>query len=322
MKQDYITQVAKDIVATVIHYKLKPPLSYQDYDAIVNIIKKHHRATLTVHGVSASKDIIPKVLNMLSVVPPPSVTYLQIENYCNLHSINFYLLEEVLPYKVTRRHKVKLVCTVCAYEETITVASAIRRSSGCKKCNGKLPIYLDDSDVKESVYERGFAVLEIYKDVDRSGYLAKLQCNNCGLSTVRTVAHLKYKHSTIYCERCNPPPIYGKLGTRSEYLGISFDSEIELQAYKKLESLNTNIIVHQSYSSLGVPNSSLIADFLVANNYIVEVSSFAIKHHEDYHKKVALKQYLIEHYTDYTFIFCNSLAEVSDFICTYKYIHN
>lgn len=320
MKQEYIKQIALDIVEAVTKFELPVPTSYQDYDEIVARIKKHHRATLTHNEVSATKDVIPLVHLLLQYESPVSGMYKLVDEYCNEHGFFLVLPDQINETTLVRKHTVTLICLDCEFTEHVTVASVIRRTGGCKKCSGKVPTYKDPEGLRADLLTRGFSLEEVYKE--GKYYQAKITCNNCGCESHRTVAHLKYRNSTIYCEKCNPPPVYGKMGIRSEYVGINFDSDLELQTYKLLEPLQVSIRHHVQYTELGATDSLFECDFLVMNKYVLEVSSFDRKHHQSYHEKIALKQYLIEHHTEYVFVFCNSLAEVGDFIDTLKFIHN
>lgn len=311
--ENYLNKAVNDIKSFLEANKLPIPSTAIEYDALVSKMRAYHRATLCNNGVSATRDIIPKLLE--GTVLKPSAMYSQLESYCQAHGIAFEI--DNVPNKVVRRNIAKLTCQSCGYTESTTIASVIRRTGGCKKCEHKLPVNTYKEDFKALISIKGFSLVESTERITTESSV-QLKCNSCGTVTTRTVAHCLYRHS-LCCSKCNPAPIYGKLGTPTEYNGLEFDSTIELESFKLLEGSGIPSLIRPTYKQLGIDGCLFEADFLVDNLYVLEISSFN-KHHVDYHSRIKLKQALIESRTEFTFIFCNSLADVKDFISTYKFI--
>lgn len=314
MSKEYLNKVISDITSYCTSNNISLPKTADQYDKITRSIHCHHRATLTAHGLSFSKDIKP-----IFYARPYTAAYTRCVDFCNIHNLK---LSGVDPYTATRTAIANIECKVCGYSENVSMASIIRRKNGCKSCEHNIPIVRKVDLLRSILEDKGFSTDNDLDSITSSSSITT-KCNNCGSEDIRTVAHLLYRSEAImYCKVCNPPPIYGKQGKRSVYNNIPFDSDIELCTYKLLESRigMEKIECHIPYSKLGI-SSSYICDFLVDNTYVLEVSSFNRAHHESYHQKIENKFYLIESSTPLTFIFCNSLTDVKDFIDTFSFIH-
>lgn len=311
-KEKYTQEVIAFLKAFLVENNLQPPRTAKEYDILATKAHKYHRSQLCSHGVKATVDIVPVLL--AEVPPEPTEYYERVESYCSVFNMEF--ISEHLPEKTLQKSKIILTCKVCGYKDTVSATSVFRRVEGCKYCTGKLALGAYKDKLPNILYNLGFSLAKEYYVYSAKGTVDVI-CNKCGTKITRTVHHIVHRKK-LFCPCCNPSPIYGKLGTKKTINGIEFDSTIELEAFKLISAEITNIALKPTYRDLGIEGCLFEADFLVSSRYVVEVSSFDKHRHLAYHSRILEKQHLIESHTDYVFIFCNSLADVKDFLDVYK----
>lgn len=311
MNTKYKQEAISFFKAFLAENNLEPPKTAKEYDVLATKAHKYHRSQLCSHGVKATVDIIPALCE--GIPPEPTSFYTRVQNYCSIFDMTF--ISEHTPENTLQKSKITLTCKTCGYKDTVSATSVARRSEGCRYCTGKLRLGEYQNKLNDILSELGFSIAKAYNIYSAKGAI-DVTCNKCGTKVTRTLAHIVYRKK-LHCPSCNPCPIYGQLGTKKTLNGIEFDSTIELEAFRLISAEIADIVLKPTYRQLGVEGSLFEADFLVDSQYVVEVTSFN-KHHEKYHHRILEKQYLIESCTKYVFIFCNSLADVKDFLSVYK----
>jgi len=218
-------------------------------------------------------------------------------------------LEEVGHIISTETIYLDCLCLACGNIENIERASLVRRTTfGCKICNGLAPLTLREGEVTDNIKKlTKDLILELPNASNRKHIT--LKCAKCTNIYTREY-YSAIRHNNICCT-CMAPKM-GNFGIRSIYNNIEFDSIFELEAYKILKEVITNI--HVSYRDLGVPNCSYICDFILLNKLVVEVSSFNLNNHINYANKLDEKRALILTYTEYDFKFLNNKKDIEDIV--------
>lgn len=220
--------------------------------------------------------------------------------------------------KITRLSKITLICSVCDNEQNVTLHSLLRRANNlCKFCSdtSKSKISSRASELQAIANSNNCSILKV------TDTTIDLVCNTCfKVSEDRHLKHFYYRKS-FCCDVCSPIVRFGKtyLSTNLTKLvdGKVFDSAVEAQSYLLLRDCSNvhKLQTHTMYTALGCSSEvKYEADFVVNDKYVVEVSTFQEPHHPKYFEKIRNKKQIIESCTKYTFIFCNSLADVKRFI--------
>lgn len=219
---------------------------------------------------------------------------------------------------VTRRSKITLICDICDSGQTVTLHSLLRRANNrCKFCSDttKSKISSRKNELRDIAVTNNCSIAKV------TDTTIDLVCNTCGkLFEERHLKHFYYRKS-FCCDVCSPITRFGKtyIGTNLTKLveGKVFDSAVEAQSYLLLKGCADihKIQTHVMYTDLGCSEDiKYEADFVINDRYVVEVSTFQEPHHPKYFEKLQKKKHIIESYTRYDFIFCNSLADVKRFI--------
>lgn len=317
MNKELFDKVVLEITTAIIDKDYKIPETVVDYDDIANKLGKFHRATLCNNGILCT-DII-KAINPEYTPCKDRQTY-GFQHYLD-HAKDLDLsLEKVDPNildsKLTRKHLLHVSCNRCGFTETITSASLIRRKHGCKKCIGSSHwryrieeyidialskgVYIDSEDIESTIHS---------KEVP-------LECMSCGSKFVRGFNAIVYDKYPLNCPHCCPDPIFGKMGLKTLYNNIEFDSNFELESYKLLHPVLPNLEVHVPYSTFSnVPDCKFIADFK-SDLLILEVSTFNFNNHPSYAAKIASKKEIVEA-SGHIFEYAATLAEVRTIIKKY-----
>lgn len=311
-------KVVGDCIKFILDTDFPIPNSIKEYDSLVKAMSPigHHRSTLTKNSINMGE--VLRSINPDYAVDKNIYGLPLYRDHANSLGLLCTKLDNTPDLLFTRLMKVNVSCNSCGFTEVITAASLIRRSNGCKLCNGSADWKYRETEFNTIALSK--KVLPLYETWDTSVLKTKgvdLRCEYC--SYIFTVAFntIVYPKYDAHCPKCRPAPIFGKMGVTTNVGDKIFDSRIEADTYKLLLEKGISIKSHIPYKELGVPNSLLISDFILDDLLVLEVSSFSIKNHPTYHEKVALKEKLLTENTHYKFKFCNSLAEVKKFLELY-----
>lgn len=314
MSNSYFKAIIRDILKCIEDNGLALPTSVADYDKLVYHMGTHHRATLSKNGIKCAdilKEVNPAYISGSDKGILGFSTYL---DHATKLGLSISKLDPEIPdEKFTRQSRVVLTCTVCNMVETITAASLIRRHGGCKRCRGMSKWNTRVSEYVSIAESKGaFIVSEDIESTINSPKV-ELECITCSTTFTRhfnTIVQGKYP---LDCPVCSPLRLYGSMGKVAYYNGVEFDSNFEMEVYKLL-SKHCRVDIHVPYSRLTKDSSiKYIADFLVNEYIVVEVSTFNLKYHQEYAKRIEIKQKLAEA-SGFRFKFINTLAEVDAFV--------
>lgn len=323
-----IARIIKEFCST---NNISVPTNIKEYDKIAEEINKttRHfgnntprsigRSVLCKHGLIAS-DIIKYITPTIENTTAYGFNkYLLIGEKLNLQVDKYDL--SISDKAFSQTNKVTITCKECGFAETITATSLNRRKQGCKKCLKQANwIYREPEFLLICANKGVTPKYTEYKSILKSTSV-QLTCNTCGTAFSRSFNNIIYQDKyPTNCPVCKPDKVFGKEGVVTVVNGIEFDSKMEANSYSLLLEFlpkSSTIEHHVPYRNLGLPSYSFIADFLIDNLIVLEVSSFNIDHHKEYFERIAHKKALIDLETKYIFKFCNTLAEVKTLIDEY-----
>jgi DNA-directed RNA polymerase subunit RPC12/RpoP len=311
-----IEVAAQYIKEFVLEHDLDIPNSIEEYDELVGFMRTLHRATLSNNGIKC-QDLI-KLINPAYIAGSAKsiLGYTSYVTHAQTVGLSLEKVDSNIPdSEFTRKHLLRAVCDNCGWVDTITAASLIRRANGCKRCLGTTKWeHREDEFINKCIDKNVMPTYTTYEGVPRSKAL-EVKCITCSTAFTRAFSSLIADKYPIDCPMCSPPRVFGSLGKSNIYNGIEFDSQIECEVYKLLESSSkvTSIEVHVPYSKLSNTHSLFNADFVINNCIVLEVSTFNRKHHPVYYARLDAKEVLIRP-TKYKFVFYKTLAEVNTLI--------
>lgn len=297
---------------------LKAPKNTADYDSIVKNLKGFSRAWLCKNGIICTVDIIPFLSS--DYTNNETIRYNKYSQQAEKLGLN--MRKENPAEIIGRKTNVVISCNKCYYEETITVHSLMRRIYGCKRCSkqskweSREQEFLDICKIKNIRLDSTLKFSNIEKN---NNSRISIVCNKCDTIFERTFANIIGLRYPTNCPKCHPPKVFGNMGNSVYFDEIEFDSNFEVDAYKILLKYlrKSDIKVHVPYTSIvDNINYTYIADFVLKDSIVLEVSSFILYNHEKYADRLNKKKELVESTNKYKFVFCNTLAEVEYFIKT------
>lgn len=307
------------VVANINKYlndnNLDPPRNIKEYDAISSAMHTHSRAVLCNNGI-----ICTDVLNALNPDNPVDNTRNSTKGFQYYKKIGeergltiTKVDESIADNMISQTVPINVICNICGFTELITGTSLNRRKYGCKHCRNqsnwiyRIKEYIDIC-LSKQVYIDTEDIMSTIHSIS-----VPLECMNCGTKFNRGFNTIIQDRYPIDCPSCKPQRIYGKMGVKGIYKNIEFDSKFEMDSYIILEKLELPIKLHVPYSEIIGRPSKYIADFLINEKYVLEVSSFNLSNHTEYANTIANKKELVQNSKKYMFSFCNTLAEVEKF---------
>lgn len=287
------------------------PLNIKDYDNIVKGMKGFSRAWLCKNGIKCAKDILP-FLNP-EHIDKSVLRFDKYKVYAEKLGLVISLYDNT---EANQTCKLYVKCVQCNFEEVITAHSLMRRTLGCKRCSHQSKWDTREEEFIEVCKNKNIRLFECtFSEIDKlKSSKIKLLCNKCNNIFERTFINIIDSRYATNCPVCHPPKIYGKMGVKAYFNSIEFSSEFEADVYKTILNYidEKDILVHVPYTKF-VKDCSYISDFVLYDDIVLEVSSFNLANHLEYANKIEKKRSILQN-TRYTFVFCNTLAEVEDLI--------
>lgn len=309
-----LTEVANEIIGYLIDNNLEPPNNVSEYDSLTARMHVYHRPTLSRHGITCTellRAINPDYIDAVTKASNGFDYYYRIADKLGLDAANISGIPDA---KFHQTCKLQITCRDCGFISELSGSSLNRRKNGCKRCSGAAKWELRLQEYLSIVESRGVRLLDPPEDTINSSAV-RLSCLKCSTEFHRAFSTIIGPKYTVDCPTCVPAPIFGKLGYKSIVDGHEFDSKIESDTYKLLKN-KFSVEVQVPYTKLCKSTHSFVADFVLDNVLVVEVSSFNRKHHREYFDKIELKKKIIES-SGLLFQFFNSLAEVKRFLDKY-----